>query len=58
MVSSGPITVMVETSVDNPFCSTCSTPANVKPPGSIVASISAVYGARAMSSANRNMGLA
>jgi hypothetical protein len=58
MVNSGPITVMVDTSVVKPFVKTCSTPAKVKLPGSIVASMRAVYGARAMSSAKRNMGLA
>lgn len=58
MVSSGPTTVIVETIVLKPFVRTCSTPANVKLPGSIVASIRAVYGARAMSSASRNIGLA
>ena len=58
MVNRGPITVMVETSVVNPFWITCSTPAKVKLPGSIVASRRAVYGARAISSANRKMGLA
>ena len=56
--SSSPTMDAIATSVVNPLDSACSTPANVKSPGFMDASIRAVYGARAMSSANSNIGLA
>ena len=46
---------MVETSVVSPLFNTFSMPAKVKSPGSIEASINAVYGARAMSKAIENI---
>lgn len=53
-----PTTEATEIKVTSPFDSDCSMPAKVKSPGSMLASIRAVYGARAISSTNKKMGFA
>ena len=54
----GPTTVTVETIVSSPLLSTCSTPAKVNSSAVMLTSISAVYGALAMSSASMKIGFA
>ncbi len=54
----GPTTVTVETIDSSPLLKTCSTPAKVKSSAVMLTSISAVYGALAMSSANMKIGFA
>ena len=54
----GPTTVTVETIDSSPLVRTCSTPAKVKSSAVMLTSISAVYGALAMSSASMKIGFA